>query len=83
MHVLQGMNCFSAKPISINPPPSCYQSIVGSHGCHGLSFKAKAKLSAEANVIEKESNNANEKIGDIFFLAYITPFPFTRLIKPF
>ena len=71
MHVLQGMNCFSAKPISINPPPSCYQSIVGSDGCHGLSFKAKAKLSAEANVIEKESNNANEKIGDTFFFLLI------------
>ncbi|EEF48053.1 conserved hypothetical protein [Ricinus communis] len=57
------VNLFSARPISTNSLFNFYKNVVGSDRCHTLSFRTKAKLSAEANVIEKESISGNEKIG--------------------
>ncbi|XP_015571682.2 glyoxylase I 4 [Ricinus communis] len=56
------VNLFSARPISTNSLFNFYKNVVGSDRCHTLSFRTKAKLSAEANVMEKESISGNEKI---------------------
>ncbi|KDP33867.1 hypothetical protein JCGZ_07438 [Jatropha curcas] len=56
------VNRLGARPISTNSISRFYQNIVGSDRFHGLSFKTKAKLSVESNVVEKESTSVNEKI---------------------
>lgn len=61
--VLQ-VNPLRARPISTNSISQFYQSTVGIDKYHELSFKTKAKLSVEADVVEKEANQVNEKIGN-------------------
>lgn len=58
------MNCATAKPISVNSLCHFYQTNVGSGRSPRFCFKTKAKLSAETNIVEKESTSVNEKIGN-------------------
>ncbi|KAI5556575.1 hypothetical protein BDE02_18G045300 [Populus trichocarpa] len=56
------VNCATAKPISVNSLCHFYQTNVGSGRSPRFCFKTKAKLSAETNIVEKESTSVNEKI---------------------
>ncbi|OAY27098.1 uncharacterized protein LOC110602904 [Manihot esculenta] len=56
------VNPLRARPICTNSISQFYQSTVGIDKYHELSFKTKAKLSVEADVVEKEANQVNEKI---------------------
>ncbi|KAF2302725.1 hypothetical protein GH714_001491 [Hevea brasiliensis] len=56
------VNPLRIGPISTNSLSPFYHSIVGSNKFHELSFKTKAKLSVEADVVEKEARHVNEKI---------------------
>nr|TKR84753.1 uncharacterized protein D5086_0000254690 [Populus alba] len=56
------VNCATAKPISVNSLCHFYQTNVGSGRSPRFCFKDKTKLSAETNIVEKESTRLNEKI---------------------
>ncbi|XP_065848431.1 glyoxylase I 4 [Euphorbia lathyris] len=58
------VKCFSARPLSTSKVTHFHQIVIGSadRRYHGLSFKTNAKLSAEANIVQKDLNDSIEKI---------------------